>query len=64
MLLYRYQPINKLTLTNLSRQKNWVADPLDFNDPYEFHLKEEYTSEVKKDQRFSFVESHKNRKKK
>ncbi len=42
MKLYRYQPINKLTLINLSKQKNWVADPLEFNDPYEFRIRDIY----------------------
>ncbi len=41
MLFCRYQPINKLTLTNLSFQKNWIADPLTFNDPMEFRLMDE-----------------------
>lgn len=38
MKFYRYQTINKLTLQNLSNQKNWVADPFEFNDPFEFCL--------------------------
>lgn len=42
MKLYRYQPINKLTLTNLSKKKNWVADPLLFNDPFEFRIRDIY----------------------
>jgi hypothetical protein len=47
MKFYRYQAINKLTLQNLSNQKNWVADPFEFNDPFEFSLidKYNYTSE-------------------
>ena len=36
MKLYRFQSINKLTLQNLNNQKNWVADPYEFNDPFEF----------------------------
>ncbi|MEN9702141.1 MAG: hypothetical protein RIR55_1483 [Bacteroidota bacterium] len=38
MKFYRYQPINKYTLTNLVKSKNWVADPMDFNDPFEFRM--------------------------
>ncbi len=63
MHLYRYQPINKLTLTNLSKQKNWVADPLDFNDPFEFHLKEEIWSNKQKEVKVNHVESYENREK-
>ena len=37
---YRFQSINKLTLQNLNNQKNWVADPYEFNDPFEFSLHE------------------------
>ncbi len=42
MLLYRYQPINKYTLINLSKQSHWSGDPLQFNDPFEFALKSEW----------------------
>lgn len=42
MNFYRYQSINKLTLQNLSNQKNWVADPFEFNDPFEFSLTDKY----------------------
>ncbi|KAF0235917.1 MAG: hypothetical protein FD181_3155 [Prolixibacteraceae bacterium] len=63
MHLYRYQPINKLTLTNLSIQKNWVADPLEFNDPFEFHLKEEVLSNKQKEIKLSHVERYENREK-
>lgn len=42
MKLFRYQPINKLTLTNLSKKKNWVANPLEFNDPFEFRIRDIY----------------------
>lgn len=63
MHLYRYQPINKLTLTNLSKQKNWVADPLDFNDPFEFHLKEEMWSNKQKEIKLNHVERYENREK-
>lgn len=38
MKFYRFQAINKLTLQNLSNRKNWVADPYEFNDPFEFSL--------------------------
>lgn len=38
MKYYRFQTINKLTLQNLTNQKNWVADPYEFNDPFEFSL--------------------------
>ncbi len=38
MKLYRFQAINKLTLQNLNNQKNWIADPYEFNDPFEFSL--------------------------
>jgi hypothetical protein len=49
MKFYRYQAINKLTLQNLSNQKNWVADPFEFNDPFEFSLidKFNYSTEGK-----------------
>lgn len=36
MKFYRFQSINKITLQNLTNQKNWVADPYEFNDPFEF----------------------------
>lgn len=35
---YRYQPINKQTILNLNNQKNWISDPFEFNDPFEFSL--------------------------
>ena len=38
MEFYRFQTINKLTLQNLTNQKNWIADPYQFNDPFEFCL--------------------------
>ncbi|MEK8179921.1 DUF2971 domain-containing protein [Flavobacterium buctense] len=38
MKFYRFQSINKLTLQNLTNQNNWVADPFEFNDPFEFSL--------------------------
>ncbi|MBP4141899.1 DUF2971 domain-containing protein [Flavobacterium sp. P4023] len=38
MKLFRFQAINKLTLQNLNNQKNWIADPYEFNDPFEFSL--------------------------
>lgn len=63
MHLYRYQPINKLTLINLSKQKNWVADPFEFNDPFEFHLKEEMWSEVQNEIKENHVERYENREK-
>jgi hypothetical protein len=47
MKYYRYQTINKQTILNLNNQRNWVADPLQFNDPYEFSLFEhEYQDDV------------------
>ncbi len=42
MRLYRYQPINKLTLINLSLKSHWAADPASFNDPFEFVLRSEW----------------------
>jgi len=42
MKFYRYQPINKYTLSNLAQGKNWVANPFDFNDPFEFRMTEIY----------------------
>ena len=42
MKFYRFQTINKLTLQNLTNQKNWVADPFEFNDPFEFSLYDSY----------------------
>ena len=44
MKLYRYQPINQKTLSSLVKEKNWVSDPLDFNDPFEFSYKEIYNA--------------------
>ncbi len=44
MKLYRYQPINQKTLSSLVKEKNWVSDPLDFNDPFEFSFKEIYNA--------------------
>ncbi|PHR70585.1 MAG: hypothetical protein COA67_08140 [Lutibacter sp.] len=52
MKFYRYQTINKLTLQNLSNQMNWVADPLEFNDPFEFSLHEEYYTNSEGKQEF------------
>jgi hypothetical protein len=40
MKLYRYQPINELTISNLIQGKNWVSDPLNFNDPFELRVTE------------------------
>jgi hypothetical protein len=40
MKLYRYQPINQNTLSSLVKEKNWVSDPLNFNDPFEFRFTE------------------------
>jgi hypothetical protein len=42
MKFYRYQPINKLSISNLSKGKNWVANPFEFNDPFEFRMTEFY----------------------
>ena len=41
MKFYRFQSINKLTLQNLTNQQNWVADPYEFNDPFEFSFHDE-----------------------
>jgi hypothetical protein len=60
MYLYRYQPINKLTLSNLSKRKNWVADPMEFNDPFEFHLKEEVGINHRNNKKIKFVERYEN----
>jgi hypothetical protein len=40
MKLFRYQPINHKTLSSLVKEKNWVSDPLNFNDPFEFRFTE------------------------
>ena len=40
MKFYKYQPINKYTITNLAKSKNWVAQIIDFNDPFQFRMKE------------------------
>ncbi|MEX1014802.1 MAG: DUF2971 domain-containing protein [Candidatus Paceibacterota bacterium] len=37
--LYKYQPINKLVLSNLAGSKLWFAKPNVFNDPFEFRIK-------------------------
>jgi hypothetical protein len=42
MKLYKYQPITKYSLSNLSQRKNWIANPFDFNDPFEFRMSEIY----------------------
>lgn len=39
MRLYRYQPINKFTIENLVREKNWASKTKHFNDPFEFNLR-------------------------
>jgi len=36
--LYKYQPVNKLVLSNLSHGKLWFSQPDAFNDPFEFRL--------------------------
>jgi hypothetical protein len=57
MEFYRYQSINKLTLQNLTNQKNWVADPLEFNDPFEFSLYDNYLiDDYGKARHFSHIE--------
>ena len=47
MRLYRFQAINKLTIQNLAKQKNWIADPYNFNDPFEFSLCDGFFLEAK-----------------
>ena len=42
MKLFQYQPINKFTLQNLILQKVWAANPRNFNDPFEFVLRDSY----------------------
>jgi hypothetical protein len=42
MKFYRYQPINKLSISNLAKGKNWVANPFEFNDPFEFRMTDIY----------------------
>ncbi|MEN2283282.1 DUF2971 domain-containing protein [Algoriphagus sp. SE2] len=37
--LYRYQPINKYSLSSLESKKYWSAKPTTFNDPFEFKLR-------------------------
>jgi len=37
--LFKYQPINKLTLSNLAQDKLWASHANAFNDPFEFRLK-------------------------
>lgn len=60
MEFYRFQPINKLTLQNLNNQKNWVADPYEFNDPFEFSLYEEIMIDEYGDYRFLNIEEKAN----
>ncbi len=36
--LYKYQPVNRLVLSNLSQGKLWFSKPDAFNDPFEFRL--------------------------
>ena len=36
--LYKYQPINKLVLSNLAQDKLWASHAAAFNDPFEFRL--------------------------
>jgi hypothetical protein len=46
--LYRYQSINKNTLSALSYGKYWSAKPTTFNDPFEFRLKTPSGTELEK----------------
>ncbi|MGK0454462.1 MAG: hypothetical protein ACJAYY_001945, partial [Paraglaciecola sp.] len=48
MNFYRYQPINKLSLRNLTKGQNWISNPQDFNDPFEFYLADDYYYSDKK----------------
>jgi hypothetical protein len=48
MNFYRYQPINKLSLRNLIKGQNWISNPQDFNDPFEFYLADDYYYSDKK----------------
>jgi hypothetical protein len=43
MKIYKYQPINKNTLTGLHQAKLWVSKPSALNDPFEFRLKRSST---------------------
>lgn len=36
--LYKYQPINQFSLSNLAARKLWASHPAVFNDPFEFRL--------------------------
>lgn len=38
MKFYKYQKLDKNSLINLAIKKNWIADPLLFNDPFEFGI--------------------------
>lgn len=61
MELCRYQAINKITLTNLSLGKNWVADPQSFNDPMEFRLMDEYGAINSRNEKIDATQRLKNR---
>ena len=60
MEFYRFQNINKLTLQNLANQKNWVADPLGFNDPHEFSFYNNFHVDEVGDMRQLTIEELKN----
>lgn len=42
--LYKYQPVNKLVLSNLVRGQLWYSKPAAFNDPFEFRLQRNGTA--------------------
>jgi hypothetical protein len=56
MKFYKFQKINKLTLHNLTNQKNWISDPYDFNDPFEFSFYDRLLIENEKFRYLNFEE--------
>lgn len=46
--LYKYQSINKFTISSLIYRGLWAAKPLSFNDPFEFRLKELKKNDIDK----------------
>ncbi|NQY30910.1 MAG: DUF2971 domain-containing protein, partial [Flavobacteriaceae bacterium] len=47
MNLYRFQPINDESKECLINKENWVSDPTDFNDPFEFSFRMENLNKQK-----------------
>ena len=40
MTLYKYSPINKFSISNLINEKKLFSDPNNFNDPFEFSIRD------------------------